>query len=341
MNILITSVGRRNYMVDYFKEAVAPYHGKIFCLNSNNFSPALNKADYFAISPLIHEENYKSFVLDYCKIHKINILISLFDIDIPVLASLKNALSEIGVTVVVCNEWVANMANDKWKTYDFLVNNNFLTKKCYINLEVCKKDIDSKNTNFPLFVKPRWGMGSLGVFKVDNIEELNFFHSYSRKVVQNSYLKYESAINIDESIIIQEELPGNEYGFDVINNLKGDYCTTIVKRKIAMRSGETDVAQVVEVPMLEDLGEKISKLLKHPANLDVDVFFDGTNAYILELNPRFGGGYPFSHASGVNLPKAIIKWYLNEKFEIEEFLKPKTFGVVMKGIIMIDEKINR
>ncbi len=29
------------------------------------------------------------------------------------------------------------------------------------------------------------------------------------------------------------------------------------------------------------------------------------------MNCRFGGGYPFSHLSGANLPGAIIKWLNN------------------------------
>ena len=30
--------------------------------------------------------------------------------------------------------------------------------------------------------------------------------------------------------------------------------------------------------------------------------------YVLEMNARFGGGYPFSHMGGCNLPKAIVDW---------------------------------
>ena len=26
------------------------------------------------------------------------------------------------------------------------------------------------------------------------------------------------------------------------------------------------------------------------------------------MNARFGGGYPFSHMGGCNLPKAIVEW---------------------------------
>ena len=50
----------------------------------------------------------------------------------------------------------------------------------------------------------------------------------------NSYLKYESMEKIDESILIQEQFKGQEYGLGVINNLNGEYQNTIVKKKIAI-----------------------------------------------------------------------------------------------------------
>ena len=34
--------------------------------------------------------------------------------------------------------------------------------------------------------------------------------------------------------------------------------------------------------------------------------------YGLEINPRFGGGYPFSYNAGANFPKMIIEEFLNQ-----------------------------
>ncbi len=53
---------------------------------------------------------------------------------------------------------------------------------------------------------------------------------------------------------------------------------------------------------------KLGENLHHIGNLDVDVFEKDGKYYVLELNPRFGGGFPFSYEAGVNFPKAIIEW---------------------------------
>ena len=63
---------------------------------------------------------------------------------------------------------------------------------------------------------------------------------------------------------------------------------------------------------IASVGTAVGKALGHIGNLDMDVFVTEDAVYVLELNARFGGGYPFSHLAGVNLPKAIIKWLSGE-----------------------------
>lgn len=307
MNILLTSAGRRGYLVRYFKEVIQET-GKVYAANSSELSPALSAADVAVVTPLIYDKEYIPFLKNYCKENNINALISLFDVDLPVLAVHKDEFQEMGTSIIVSDQNIIDICNDKWQTFLFLKKNGFLVPKSFLSIKEVTEELHNGNLKFPLIVKPRWGMGSIGVVKAEDEEELQFFYKKVQREIRDSYLKYESQKDIELSVLIQECLAGQEYGFDIINNLQGMYQNTIIKKKLAMRSGETDCAVTVKWDKGMDEAERLSNCLHHIGNLDVDVFEVNGEPYILELNARFGGGYPFSHLAGVNLPQALVDW---------------------------------
>lgn len=334
MNILLTSVGRRSYLVKYFKEALGE-NGEVHVSNSSSITPAFIYADQSTITPLIYENEYIPFLINYCINNKIKAIISLFDIDLLILSVNKKAFEEIGVQVIVSDKDVINICNDKLATYKFLVESGFNAPKTFVSIKTVLEEIKKKEIKFPLIIKPRWGMGSIGVFEAENQYELEVFYNKAISKIKSSYLKYESQENLEQSVLIQEKLPGQEYGLDIINNLKGEYQNTIVKKKYAMRSGETDCAETVDDYDLKTIGKAISEKLRHIANMDMDIFVDGSIFYILELNARFGGGYPFTHIAGVNLPLAIVKWLRGEK--VDKSLLTERVGVISQKVIELIE----
>lgn len=305
MNILITSIGRRSYMIDYFKKNLTE-KDKILAVN-NELTYALTKADDYAICPSIYENQYIPFLLDFCKKHKVNALISLFDIDLPILAKNKDKFDEIDVKLILSNEKFISICNDKWESFKFLKEHNFNVPKTYLSIDSFLNDFNNSQISYPVVVKPRFGMGSIGIEVADDLEELIFYYKKIKKIITSSYLKYESAFDIENAILIQQKINGAEYGLDVHNSLDGEYLVTIPKRKIAMRAGETDIAQVLKNPALIQLGQRLASVTKHIANLDVDVFIADEQIYILEMNARFGGQYPFTHLAGLDLTKVIVK----------------------------------
>lgn len=311
MNILLTSVGRRSYLVTYFKKVLGK-EGEVHVANSSDISPAFLVADYHVVSPLIYDKNYIPFLKKYCVENHIKAIISLFDIDLPVLAKHKQEFDQLGVKVIVSCEEVIDICNDKWKTYQYMSSQGFLLPKTFISITDAFEALAEGGIQYPVIVKPRWGMASIGVYEAENQQELKLLYEKAVSSIKKSYLHFESEKEINQAVLIQEKLVGQEFGLDVINDLSGNYQNTIVKKKLAMRAGETDCAEVVDNVQLSILGKRISEALKHIANLDVDVFVNGEKAYILEMNARFGGGYPFSHMAGVDLPGAIVKWLKNE-----------------------------
>ena len=332
MNILFTSVGRRSYLVEYFKEALNG-EGEVHVMNSSDISPAFLIADKATVSPLIYDKAYIPFLLNYCVENKITAIISLFDIDLPVLALNKHKFEEIGTKVIVADYDIVEKCNDKWKTFLFLKEKGFRVPKSYLDLEEVKKEIECGNLQYPLIVKPRWGMGYISILEAENEKELDVFYEKAKSEIKKSYLKYESKENMDSCVIIQEKLRGQEYGLDVINDLDGHYVNTIIKKKFSMRSGETDCAVTVADEIAKKLGCELSQVTRHVGNLDVDIFLCDGKYYVLEMNARFGGGYPFSHAAGVNLPLAIVKWLKGESVKPE--LLTADIGVMSQKDIRI------
>lgn len=95
------------------------------------------------------------------------------------------------------------------------------------------------------------------------------------------------------------------------------------KRDIELPEGMlTDKAQTVDNADIRAIGQTLGMNLRHIGNLDVDIFEKDGTYYVLELNPRFGGGFPFSYEAGVNFPGAIIEWLKGNEID-ENMLQPR------------------
>jgi len=103
MNILLTSAGRRGYLVKYFKDVIGET-GKVYVGNSSSLSPAFAYADCHVVTPLIYDANYIPFLKEYCLNNNITVIISLFDIDLYILACHKEEFKSMGIDIVVSDK---------------------------------------------------------------------------------------------------------------------------------------------------------------------------------------------------------------------------------------------
>ncbi|WP_195630388.1 ATP-grasp domain-containing protein [Bacteroides finegoldii] len=316
MNILFTCAGRRRYLLKYFKEVIGE-DGNIVATDMQLSAPALTVADVKIQVPRVYAEDYIPKTLEICKEQKIDILISLNDLELPILSKCKADFEALGVKVIVSDPNVIDVCFDKYKTARFIESLGLMTPKTYVAYNEAVAAIKAGELKFPLILKPRWGSGSIGLEFVDDLEELEMVYQLDRKKVMKSIL---ATASVDDNfLLIQEVIKGPEYGLDIANDLKGEYRGVSVKQKLAMRSGETDKAITVDNVKIREIGATIGKALKHIGNLDCDVLERDGEYYVLELNPRFGGGYPFSQEAGVNMPKAIVAWVKGEDVNNEIF----------------------
>ena len=336
MNILFTCAGRRTYLLKYFKENLAE-GDKVVATDMQLSAPALQVADVKLQVPAVYDPEYVNITLDICREQKIDALISLNDLELPILAENKARFEELGMKVIVSSPEVIDIAFDKYKTAQWVESLGLVSPKTYVRLEDAKKALAAGEIEFPLFMKPRWGSGSIGLESIADMEELDIYYNLLMKKIKKTILATASVG--DEYIMIQEKLTGSEFGLDIMNDFNGKNVGVSVKKKLAMRSGETDKAVTVDLPEVREMGRKIGEALGHIGNLDVDIMQRADGAYcVLELNPRFGGGFPFSYEAGVNMPKAIIQWVKGEEVD-PAILQPESGRMFAKNDYLMEVKI--
>lgn len=333
MNILFTCAGRRRYLLKYFKEQLNG-GGLIVAADMQLSAPALSVADAVEQVPSVYDSNYVDTILGICKKHHIDLLISLNDLELPVLAARKADFEANHVILLVSPLNVIDICFDKWKTANYILSLGLKTPKTFVDYQEAIQSIHNDELKFPLVLKPRWGSGSIGIESANDLEEMSMVYALLQKRIKKSILSETS--QGENYILIQEKIVGQEYGIDVMNDLNGNFQAVSVKRKIAMRAGETDKAITVDNPQIREIGRVIGENLKHIANLDCDILERNGEYFVLELNPRFGGGFPFSYEAGVNMPEAIIEWAKGNKIDPGKLLQPAYSKAFAKCDILVE-----
>jgi carbamoyl-phosphate synthase large subunit len=307
MNVLLSCAGRAASLVRYFQDSLGT-QGLVIACDSSQSSPALAAATHTLVVPEIGHPDYLSTLLSICEERQIRLLISVHDVELGYLAESAERFRRIGTIPVVSSPEVVARCYDKWQAFQWLRFHGIPTPNTFVTLQDAMNGIERGELRLPVVIKPRYGSRSVGIEYAETRQELELAHHWAsirhRRHTGSTLPQGGSGCEL----LIQEYIKGQEYGLDVLNDLQGRYAATLCRRKLAMRDGNTDRAVTVDAPELEELGESIGRHLGHVGNLDCDVMMAGDQCYVLDLNPRFGGGYPFSHLAGANIPAILIAW---------------------------------
>lgn len=294
MNLLFSCIGKRGYIPDFFRPCLQK-SDRIIGTSNTKWTPGFGHCDKNYILPDIASDEYIPAVKKICSDENISAILSFFDPDVVALAKHFDEFVQLGITPVIPRYEIAETCFDKFKTYHFFVQQGFKTAKTYRSLEEANKALSTGEIAFPLFVKPRYGFGSAHTFKANKRSELDVFFNYV------------------PDMIIQEELTGEAVNLDMLNDLDGKVISAVPWRKYRSRMGETEQAATFESPSLLDYGVQLGTALAHIGPLDTDIFYKDGQYYVLEVNLRFGGGYPVSHLAGGDFPRKIIRLINGEK----------------------------
>lgn len=312
--VLLTSVGRRNYLIEYFNNIDCGI--KTVAIDSDQTAPGLQSAHHSYTVPKFSSDEYIPVLIDICSHHEVDMLICLHDYELMVISSHMEEIESVGVEAIIPPQDVVSTCLDKLNTYQILSSIGIKVPESFTSVSEAVSRVDSGETEFPFVLKPRFGSSSKHLEIVSNVEELRYQYRNLSKMADYTG-------ECQSEILVEEYLHGAEYNIDVINDLNGGNVVNVPKRKISMRSGETEKAEIVSNKGLDQIGSVLAEHFQHPGNMDVDVIKHNQDWKVIDINPRFGGGYPFTHKAGVDLPTAIVDWYNDNDpdpstFEYEE-----------------------
>jgi carbamoyl-phosphate synthase large subunit len=283
----MTAVGKRVQLIKYLKK-----HFTIIGVDCSKLAPAAFYVDHFRLIPPCSDLGYKEEIINICRDFKIDILLPLYEKEFYVLDSIREDLERNGTLIMLSDKKVLDICDDKWKTYQFFKENSINTPVSFINKQEC-------NLEFPMFIKPRTGMGSSNSFSVNNREELDFY--YERILAP----------------IIQEKLTGIEYTIDCISDLEGRVVSVVPRKRIEVRAGEvTKTRTVKDKELVEKTAFVVEKLGSiGPSTVQCFRTEDGSIKFT-EINPRVGGGVPLAIEAGIDYGKIFIDMINGNKSEI-------------------------
>ena len=294
INILITAASRRVALIRAFGRALKRLglKGRVVTTDLNNMSPGLYFGDRHYIAPLTTDREYIPHIKSICSRENIGLLIPTIDDELPIFGRHREEFETAGIRLAVSDEQTGLVCNDKHRSFHFFAASGIPFAKTWLSTE-----LNYERLQYPLFLKPRSGRGSIGAFQIHDERELRFFLDYVPDPV------------------VQEYLEGREYTIDVLADFDGRVISVVPRERIVVRSGVSDRGRTVRHEGLIQLAVNTAAALKLRGPANIQVKLQGDEAVIFEVNPRFSGGIPLTIASGADFPGWLIEMCCGRELE--------------------------
>lgn len=292
VNVLVTSAGRRGQLVRAFQRVILDYKGKVFAADASRLAPAAYLADKAFVVPRIESDSYIGALLELCESQSVQLLVPTIDTELEVLSLAKDEFTKIGVHVLVSSPECINISSDKRETNRWLRNHGFPVPQQW----TVDQAIRAQNLSLPVFSKPARGSRSVGARKVEMLDDLE-------------------CLILDDGLIVEEFLHGDEYTVSTYVDLQGHCLSTVPRLRVEVRDGEVSKALTRHLPDIERACAKIIETLPGawgPLNIQIIVDPVTEEFAVFEINPRFGGGDPLAWEAGANAPRWAVMEALGE-----------------------------
>lgn len=295
-SILILNARRRVFLVEKMRSYISKNNLeiKIITSDTNMLDPIRFFSDDFILLPPTKDQSFSKELKRYIREKNIIGLMIWYDSDFEAIYEISEEIMKLGVRVLLPSKKIFDICNDKRETYKYFKERGILMPKIYYFNSFEEFD----NKNYPLFLKPFDGAGSMHSYKIEN-----------RKMLESLYW------NIPNPII-QEYIEGEMYTVDAFCDYESKPLCVVPRKRLKVRDSE---ALISKIDLDEEIIEVATKVLKElgivgPVNLQFIKNRDG-EVYLIEINPRISGGIELSIMANAIFHIWIIQYFLGLDFD--------------------------
>ncbi len=317
-NILITSAGKRvELLLEFRKELKAVFRdAKVLAVDLNPvMSPACRLADKSFPVHRVTSPEYIDELLNICTSNNVKLVIPTIDTELAILAANRDRFSEQGIEIMVSDSNFISLCRDKRKTMAL-----------FETLGIRNPQPRDKNApEFPMFAKPYDGSLSTNIHVIRCKEDLT------------------PEILADPKLIFMEYIDKKEYKeftVDMYYGADGSVKCIVTRERIEIRSGEVNKGAARKNYLVGYLKERMGKMPGVRGCICIQLFYrESDNDVVgIEINPRYGGGYPLSYYSGANFPKFMIDEYiLGKRIEYKDSWTDNTVMLRYDAQVIVHE----
>lgn len=233
-------------------------------------------ADEYIVMPYKNDSHYWETIFKLINENNIHIVIPSLDETLLGWSKRKDNFRNHDIYVILSDSEVISIFQDKWLTYKFFKENNIPTPRTSLKQE------------FSL-IKPRFGRGSVGVYKTSKI------------------------VNMDGNIS-QEYIDGTEYTIDVFCDKNSNPVYIVPRKRINVKDGKSTAGIVVKHEKIINYVKEICSVTNFigPVNIQCIETKEGEIKFI-EINPRIAGGMALGFAATENWIKLIVDHFVYDK----------------------------
>ena len=288
--ILITALGASN--AESVVKCLENYRNK-FKIIGTDIYPAhavsyADKLDQFFQVPPARDSGYVPAIEQILQEVAVDYLIPVFDLEVEKLSKYKSCFANRGTIICSADHNVVQLCNDKESFSKFCNENG------YDAIPV----LEQKDWEFPLFVKPRSGNGSVNCFEVYNEEELNVF------------------LNRLIDPIVQPLYKGEKYVVDFLCDENGKMVDAVARIELESKSGNGIKVIIDQKETILGITRQLVEEIKYKGLGNLEFFYSKNKFTIIELNPRVSSGIIFTKMAGSNQIAKMLN-LMGENLEIK------------------------